>query len=336
MLFEHPQKQQDIADRRRAAWISLVASVLLLGLKGGAAWITGSTAVLSDALESIVNVVTAAVALGVIRFASEPADREHPYGHGKAEFVSAAFEGGLIVFAAIAISLEAFRSLWQGAELRELDLGLALVAAAAAANLVLGLYLRRVSRRANSETLAASSAHVLSDVKTTAGVLLALFLVRITGWTWIDPVLAVIVAGMLAWEGVRIVRRSFSGLIDATDVDSLEVLAQAIRQHRRPGVIEIHHLRAIRSGSFHHIDAHLVVPEFWDVVGVHDMTEDFERKVVADYPYDGEIAFHADPCRRKFCRVCDVAHCPVRQAPFEKLVDFNVANMIGDALVPQR
>jgi cation diffusion facilitator family transporter len=315
----------------KAAWTSFGVSFILLGLKVTGYLATGSSAVLSDALESIINVVTAGVAVAVIRFALQPADEDHPYGHGKAEYVSAAFEGGLIVFAAIAILLESIRGLVQGVELRQLDLGFALVLTAAFGNWLLALHLRRVGRREKSETLTASSAHIMSDVKTTVGVGIGLLLVKFTGMTWIDPLAAMVVAILLGIEGWHIVRRSFAGLVDELDEESLKFLPEAILRHRRPGIIEIHLLKAIRSGNFHHIDAHLVVPEYWDVLKAHALTHEFEEKVVADYPYDGEFAFHLDPCRQKFCAVCDLSDCPIRLKSFVRLPRFDVKSLIGNA-----
>src|SRR5688572_29668843 len=121
---------------------------------------------------------------------------------------------------------------------------------------------------------------------------------------------------LLLYEGYKIVSRSVKGLIDAVDEGSLDTLSKLIKENRRPGVIEIHHLRILRSGSFHHIDAHLVVPEFWDVAKAHQVTHDFEDKVVNQYPFDGEFAFHLDPCQRSFCKKCDLSDCPIRSAPF--------------------
>ncbi|MBX2988436.1 MAG: cation transporter [Bdellovibrionaceae bacterium] len=320
-------------DRSRlaAAWISFGASLGLLALKSYSYEVTGSSAVLSDALESIVNVLTAAVALFVIRFAAQPADREHPYGHGKAEYFSASFEGGLIFFAAMVIFLESLRAFFHGVSLRELDYGFLLMLIAALLNLLLGIYLKRTGRRQNSEALSASGAHVLSDVKTTVGVALGLLLVKITGYTWLDPLAAMIVALFLAWEGYRIVRRSVGGLMDERDFGLLETLAAAMWKHRRPGVIEIHQLRILRSGNFHHVDGHMVVPEYWDVSQAHELTERFERAVAAEYPHDIEFAFHTDPCRQRYCQVCDMPDCPIRLAAFKFLQPFTVPRLIGEA-----
>lgn len=317
--------------RRQAAIASLIVSMLVLSLKAAAYVKSGSSAVLSDALESIVNVLTACVALFVIHFAAQPADTDHPYGHGKAEYFSAAFEGGLIFFAAVAILLESARSLWFGVHLRDIGEGIVLTSLATVLNFTAALYLRWVGRRQKSEALQASSAHLLSDVKTTVGVVLGLFLVHATGFTWVDPLIAVVVALWLAYEGYTIARRSVGALIDELDEAGLTVLAESIRRHRRTGVIDIHLMRSIRSGSFHHIDAHLVVPEFWDVLRAHETAHGFEKSVMQDYPFDAEFAFHLDPCRAKFCPICSVEPCPIRKKPFVAPPEFAVKDLLGPA-----
>ncbi len=199
-------------------------------------------------------------------------------------------------------------------------------------NLVMALYLRRIGNRVKSETLMASSAHIMSDVVTTFGVLLGLGLVHLTGLLWIDAIVTLAISIHLIFEGYKIVRRSISGLTDEMDDESLLALSQAIQKNRKPGIIDIHNLRAIRSGSFHHIDTHLVVPEFWNVAQAHELAHTFEEKVVADYPYDGEFAFHLDPCKRKYCEFCDVKDCPVRQVEFKETRSFQVKDIIGGPL----
>lgn len=324
-----PTPQIDHA--RRAATISLVASLFLLALKATGAGISGSSAVLSDALESIVNIVTAIVALAVVRFASQPADREHPYGHGKAELISATFEGGLICFAAIAIALESLRAFYEGPHLQELGKGLWFISVAAALNFILSVYLKTVGHKTNSETLLASAEHVMADVKTTVGVVLGLVVVKVTGFAILDPIIAMLVAGHLAWTGFIIVRKSFGGLLDELDESTLNRLSQSIRSHRQEGIIDIHQLKVIRSGSFHHIDAHLVVPEFWDISHAHQVAHDFEAKIIKDYPYDGEIAFHLDPCNRRYCQICDFENCQIRKSPFEFENTFDAKAISGSA-----
>jgi len=306
----------DARIRLRAGLISLVVSALLLGAKYEAYRLTGSTAILSDALESIVNVVAAVFALGGLVFAGRPADRNHPYGHGKIEFFSAAFEGGLIAFAAVLIIYEVARSLIRGVEVRQLEAGLGIVLAAGVVNLLLGKFLVRTGRRHSSLTLVADGQHVLSDFWTSIGIVAGLILVRVTGLAWLDPVVAALVALNLMWTGVRLVRHAAGGLLDEEDTALLGRLLEVLQQHVGQGVIRIHHLRAIRAGRFHHVDAHLVVPEFWSVDRAHELAETLAARVIKELGVEGELAFHTDPCHQIYCAMCDLDDCPVRRQPF--------------------
>ncbi len=302
--------------RLRAVVISLAVSVVLLAAKYQAYRLTGSTAILSDALESIVNVVAAVFALGGIIFAGRPADRNHPYGHGKIEFFSAAFEGGLIAFAAVLIFYEVILSLLRGPEVRALDLGVPIVLGAGLVNLLLGWYLIRTGRKHESLTLVADGRHVLADFYTSAGIVIGLLLVRFTGIVWLDPVLAAVVALNLLWTGFRLVRQAAGGLLDEEDTALLDRLLEVLQPHLRQGVIRVHHLRAIRAGRFHHVDAHLVVPEFWSVERSHETAEDLAERLIKEVGVEGEMTLHTDPCHRVYCRMCDLDDCPVRREPF--------------------
>ena len=302
--------------RLRAVWISLAVSGLLLAAKYQAYRLTGSTAILSDALESIVNVVAAVFAIGALIFAGRPADRNHPYGHGKMEFLSAAFEGGLIAFAALVILYEVVQSLTHGVELRSLDLGLAIVLVAGLVNLVLGYYLIRAGRHYDSLTLIADGRHVLADFYTSAGIVIGLLLVRITGIMLLDPVVAAVVALNLMWTGVRLIRQAAAGLLDEEDPALLDRLLTVLQPHLGQGVIRVHHLRAIRAGRFHHVDAHLVVPEFWSVERSHELAEALGERVMKDLSVEGEMTLHTDPCHRIYCGMCDLEDCPIRREDF--------------------
>ncbi|MBI3028263.1 MAG: cation transporter [Candidatus Rokubacteria bacterium] len=306
----------DSGVRVRAGAISLVVSILLLAAKYEAYRLTGSTAILSDALESIVNVVAAVFALGGILFAGRPADRNHPYGHGKIEFFSAAFEGGLIAFAAVLILYEVVLSLVVRVQLRELDTGLLIISGAGLANLALGLFLVRTGRKHQSLTLLADGQHVLSDFWTTVGVVAGLLLVRVTGLWWLDPLVAAVVAVNLMWTGFRLVRHAAGGLLDEEDTLLLNRLLGVLGGYVGQGIIRVHHLRAIRAGRFHHVDAHLVVPEFWSVDRAHEVAEDLADRVIRALGVDGELIFHTDPCHRAYCPMCDLDDCPVRREPF--------------------
>jgi cation diffusion facilitator family transporter len=300
----------------RSSWVSLILSIVILAIKFGAYQMTHSTAILSDAVESIINVIAALVAVFVMRAVAEPADEEHPYGHGKLEYFSAAFEGGLIAFASLVIASEAIRALNGGESLHQLDVGAGVMMVAGVLNVGLGLHLRAVGKKYKSEALTASGLHVMSDVWTTTGVIVGLGIMHMTGISWIDPVMALIVAIQLGYSGYRIVRKSAGALMDEVEPESLKDLAQAFQTHRKSWVVDIHNIKVIRSGHFHHVDGHLVVPEFWDVARTHMYADQFEHAVVETYPFDGEIAFHIDPCERKYCSHCEMPDCPIRQRNF--------------------
>lgn len=301
---------------RRASYISLVTSLVVLAIKFYAYFQTSSAGILSDAMETIVNVMTAIVAIFVLKYALAPADKEHPYGHGKLEYFSAAFEGGVILFAALAIIYESIMSFIHKEEIKNLEVGLLYIIAGAALNAIVGLYIKKIGQRQNSETLKASGTHLMADVKTTVGIVVGLILYKLTGWAWIDPLLGVLVGVWLIVESAQIIRENIGGLLDSTDLSSIQELSEKIDKHLSPDIIDIHNLRIIRSGSFHHIDAHLVVPQYYEISHVHELLHNFEKQVVLDYKFDGEFAFHTDPCYQKYCGVCRVENCPIRVAPF--------------------
>ena len=306
----------DESVRLRAGLLSLVVAIALLGVKYFAYRLTGSSAVLSDALESITNVVAAMFALGGLVFAGRPADRGHPYGHGKIEYFSAVFEGGLIAFAAVLILWQAFQSLHAEHVVHQVDFGIALTVASGAVNAALGWYLVTTGRRVRSITLVADGKHVLSDFWTSLGVFIGLLLVRITGIAWLDPLAAAAVGVNLAVTGGRLVRQAAGGLLDEEDTVLLDRLVRAFDRSLHPGIIRLHRLRAQRAGRFTHVDAHLIVPEYWTVEQAHEATDAFAEQVLAACTVEGEIIFHTDPCRRALCAICDVEGCPVRVEPF--------------------
>ena len=301
------------------ALVSLVVAIALLAIKFWAYAVTGSQAVFSDALESIVNVVAAAFAFGVLAYADRPADRDHPFGHGKVEFFSAAFEGGLIFFAALVIVWQAGVKLVHGADVQQIDFGLVLTVVAGLGNGALGVFLVRYGRTHRSAAIEADGHHVLSDFWTSVGVVAGLLAVRVTGLAWLDPVAAAVMALWLLVTGWRLVRRAAGGLLDEEDPALLQRLVALLGPRVKDGVIRVHHLRAIRAGRFHHISAHLVVPEFWSVERAHDAAEALAASVLREIPGEGDIDFHTDPCERAYCRMCDLETCSVRQQPFDGL-----------------
>ena len=222
-------KLQQTKALQKAALISFVVSLFVLGLKAYAYAQTGSTAILSDALETIANVITAIVALIVLKYALEPADEEHPYGHGKLEYFSAAFEGGIILFASLAILFESARVLFQGGEPRNVMEGIYYVAIATVLNFFFGLYFKKIGKLHNSESMKATGTHLLVDVKTTFGVIAGLLIYRQTGNKWIDPVIGLILGIWLGYESIQIIKRNLGGLLDQADMASVSDLVNEMR-----------------------------------------------------------------------------------------------------------
>lgn len=306
-------------DRRlRAARISLVAGIAIFAAKVAAWQITGSAAVYSDALESIVNVVAGSLLVLSLTVALRPADADHPYGHGKAEFLSAGVEGALILAAALLIAMEAIRDLIVGPRLSRLDVGLAILVAAGTANAALGLFLVRTGRQTGSMALVADGKHVLTDVWTSAGVVVGITVVRFSGWLWLDPVVALGVAAHIVREGLRLVRHAVGGLMDEAEPGRLSRIAAALEAARGPDWIDVHGLRAWRSGRLRHADMHVVVPRYRDADALHEIHDAIAKAVGEADEGPAEVVVHFDPCRPHHCAGCVVEGCPIREAPLHE------------------
>ena len=315
----------DHAARRRAAWISLVVGAAIFVGKLATWQLTGSVAVLSDALESTVNIAAAALLVFSVQLAARPADRDHPYGHGKVEFLSAGIEGAMIVVAAVLIAVEAIGQLVRGGAPHDLNLGLLALGGLSACNAALGWYLLRTGRAAHSLALIADGKHVLADVWTSVGVLAGLALVKITGIAWLDPVVALAVAANIVREGFRLARSAVRGLMDEADPQLLGRLVATLARERPAEWIDVHGLRAWRSGALVHADLHLVVPRYFDAERLHAISEVVEGRLLAGLEEPGEAVVHFDPCGPVHCSSCEVAACRVRGAAFKERAVLEVA-----------
>lgn len=282
--------------RMTAICISLSVSVVLMAAKFYTFHLTRSSAVLSDALESIINVVAAAFAVVSIWMAAQPPDSDHPYGHGKIEYFSAGFEGALIILAAIGIFKTGISHLLMPKPLANLQAGLAILVAASAINLLLGIGLVRVGKRLRSLTLIADGKHVLTDVYTSVGVVAGLILVHWTGWLWLDGGIACLVGVNILLTGTRLVRQSFSALMDASDPHLLDEITRLLEGHRKGVWIDIHKLRAWRSGNFVHIDLHLVLPRDYLLDAAHVQAKALEQLLIDHFEGNADVLVHMDPC----------------------------------------
>jgi cation diffusion facilitator family transporter len=260
----------------RYAWLSIGAAVLTIVLKVLAWRVTGSVGLLSDAAESLMNLAGAVMALAMLTIAARPADAEHAYGHGKAEYFSSGLEGGLILIAAIGIGIAAVPRLLNPRPLADIGEGLAVSSAAALINLTVALILRRAGQRHHSITLEANAQHLLTDVWTSAGVILAVGAVALTGWNWLDPVVALVVAGNILVTAFKIVRRSVGGLMDpAVDAADLAAIQAVLQRHTRERV-QFHALRTRQAGARRFVSVHVLVPGDWTVQRGHDLLEQIE------------------------------------------------------------
>ena len=282
------------APLKRYAWLSILTAVATILLKAVAWQLTDSVGLLSDALESVVNLAGAMMALAMISLAALPPDEDHAYGHGKAEYFSAGFEGLLILVTAMAIGATAIMRLFDPRPLEQVGIGLAVSLAASLLNLVTALILRAAGRRYRSLTLEADAHHLLTDVWTSVGVIVGLAAVSLTGWLWLDPVIALLVAGNILRIAWKLLYSSAQGLMDRALPDADTVLLRAIfDQHRAQG-IEFHALRTRESGARRFIDVHVLVPGHWSVQHAHELVEKIEADIRHALP-QSTILTHLEP-----------------------------------------
>ncbi len=320
--------------RLRAARLSLAVGMALLVVKSTAYLLTGSAAILSDAAESVVHQFAIGFALFSVVLSSRPPDPSHPYGHGRIEYFSAGFEGAMIVLAALFICQDATGKLLRGAEPTTLDLGALLIALAAVVNLVLGLHLIRVGKRTNSLTLVADGQHVLTDSITSVAVVVGLVLILVTGWTPLDPLVALAVAANILYVGGRLIYRSVSGLMDAADPALHSEIVDSLERQREPGWIDVHRLRAHQIGLLRSVDLHLTVPRYWDVERSHAASDALTRAVESTYSGPTELIAHLDPCVDACCAFCAFEPCPIRAHAYEKRTPWTLERATGPAAYP--
>ena len=263
----------------RFAWLSIAAAIATILLKGWAYLLTGSVGLLSDALESFVNLAGALMALAMLSIAARPPDEDHPYGHGKAEYFSAGVEGTLILVAAVSIAVAAIDRLLHPRPLEQVGVGLAVSVLASLVNFAVALVLRRAARSHRSATLEANAHHLLTDVWTSAGVLVGVVAVVVTGQLWLDPLVALAVATNIVWTGGRIVLGSVAGLMDAALPVSEQRVLQAILERYVQEGFEYHALRTRQSGAWRFVSLHVLVPPDWTVQQGHELLERLEADI---------------------------------------------------------
>lgn len=292
-----------------AAVASVVVSVVLTSVKFVGYYHTGSSAILSDAMENVVNVIAAGVALYSLVVAHRPADEEHPYGHGKIEFMSAGFEGGMILLAGVLILVETILKMVRGdVRVEDVGLGIVLMVAAMAVNGALGTYMVALGRRKGSSVLVADGKHLFSDAVTSVGVLIALGVVRVTGWAWADPIGAAVIALYIGWTGIGLMRHAMSGLMDEQDLADEKLLKDILDSHvgvrgTEPRICSYHKLRHRHSGRYHWVDFHIMVPAGLDVKRGHEIASAIEWEIEKALG-EGNATAHVEPCGGEGCEEC--------------------------------
>lgn len=324
-----PAPKQDRSNIRIQAVI-LVVGVLLLGGKFLAYYITNSNAILSDALESIVNIIAGGFGLYSLILSAKPRDKDHPYGHGKIEFISATVEGVLISVAGIAICIKAISGLISPVPLQQLDLGLLLVAFTAVANYVMGYVAVWQGKRSSSLALIASGLHLKTDTYTTFAIIAGLLLIRFTGLQWLDGVIAIAMGIWVLYNGVMIVRSSVAGIMDEADFETLQAIIENLNRNRRENWVDVHNLRMVKYGPNIHIDCHATLPWYFTLEEAHNEVGAIEQCFYENVPNYLEAFIHADPCLPSSCPSCIKQDCPHRKEEFRKKITWKLENVLSN------
>ncbi|AGI47650.1 cation diffusion facilitator family transporter [Thermoplasmatales archaeon BRNA1] len=304
--------------------IAAVGTVLMLG-KFFAYLLTGSVAILTDALESIVNVVAGCIGLYALWLSMQPADRSHPYGHGKVELISSSVEGTMIVIAGLLIIYESVMRLLNPEDIRELDVGIVIVALAAIANFAMGATAIRMGKKSNSIALEASGRHLCTDTYSSVGIIIGLTIVLAADWAgydcaWIDPIMALMFGAFIVVTGVRVIYRSFNGIMDGADRIILREVIRCLNKVRTPEIIDVHHLRVVRYGTAVHIDAHMVVPQDLSIEQVWNLQVTMSDTIMRMIGENVDITFQAESCEEKSCAHCPKENCGKRAEDFVRIV----------------
>ena len=302
-------------------------SILLLLVKTAAWYITGSVAILTDAFESIVNVVAGLIGVYSLYVSAKPRDQDHPYGHGKAEFISAAVEGSLIAVAGFIIIYEAINNLIHPHTIKKLDYGIVLVAVTGLLNYFAGSFCIKTGKKNNSLALISTGKHLQTDTWSTLGIVVGLVLILITDLVWIDSVVAVAFSSFIIFTGYKILRSSIAGIMDEADTELLKKMVEMLNANRRENWVDLHNLRIIKYGSTIHLDCHLTVPWYLNVHEAHKEIDALSALAKNKYGESVELFVHSDGCLDFSCKICTKTDCTVRKHPFEKKVEWTMENI---------
>jgi len=318
------------ATKTRVLRIMVAFSFLLMCIKFFAYWLTNSNAILTDALESIINVVACVFALFSLAIAVRPKDENHPYGHGKVEYLSAGFEGALIFLAGAVIIGKSIYGFFQPAEIKALDKGALIAGFAGACNFLMGTILVRYGKSHNSVLLIADGKHLISDTVSSIGLIAGLIVIQLTGQVWLDNVLAMIFGFVIFYTGFKLLRESITSLLDEADYEKLNHMISILNEHRRPRWIDMHNLRILKYGCELHVDCHITLPWYDSLEQAHEEVDRVENLLTTNMDDEVEFFIHSDPCSPASCPICSIDDCIYRRSPFVKKLNWTMSNMLPD------
>lgn len=310
----------------RIQQVAVGLGLIIMLVKFTAYYLTHSNTILTDALESIVNIVAGAFALYSLILSSKPRDIDHPYGHGKIEFISTGFEGVLIVLAAILIIWKSLLNFFHLENIHHLELGIILVIVSGIANYLIGYYLQKKAGQYNSLVLDSDGKHLQADGYISFAILLGVVVIWFTGIKELDNVFAIIAAILISYIGLRLIRKSLGGIMDETDTPIISTIIEHLNTHRKAAWIDVHNMRVIQYGSTLHVDCHVTLPWYYTLEQTHAEIDNVAKLINEHSQYPVEVFIHPDPCIPECCKLCQLPDCRVRQHPFEKRVEWNFAN----------
>jgi cation diffusion facilitator family transporter len=310
-------------------WITILSVVLFL-TKIIAYQFTHSLAILTDALESIVNMIAGFIGLYSLYVAAKPRDIDHPYGHGKAEFVSAAVEGGLIVAAGVMIIYQTILNFVEENPIQKLDTGLLLIGITAVSQFSCRNICLNIGKRNNSLALQASGKHLQVDTYSTLGIIAGLVIMLVTKLYWLDKLIALGMSVLVIYNGYRIIRSSLAGIMDEADMKLLNQLITVLNENRRPNWIDLHNLRVIKYGALLHVDCHLTVPWYLNIHEAHLEIDELSALIKKEFGDMIELFVHTDGCLPFSCTICTKNDCPVRQQPMKARLEWTLQDIISN------
>ncbi len=313
-------------EQKRIIQFSLVIGIVLMLAKFVAYLLTNSNAILTDAIESIVNVVASGFAFYSIHLASKPKDQNHPYGHGKVEFFSVFLEGGMIFIAGILILGKGIYNIFYPEIVVNLVEGMGIIAIAGIINFVYGTYMMIESKRLNSLTIYGDGKHLQTDAFTSLVLLGGLAAMLFTGWWWLDIVISLAMGIYIVISGYGLLRKSIAGLMDESDISLVEKIVDILQENREEDWIDVHNLRVQKYGNALHLDCHITMPNYYSLQQVHEQLNTIDQLVNASQQSETELFIHVDPCVPLCCKYCTMANCPIRSEPLHTVIPWNAAN----------